>query len=64
MRHLILAGTEAKSSVLRALFLSCDMQVNISHRLAWIMLSGKGYSSHKSLHLSISVVVLRSQRRT
>lgn len=52
-RHLILAGAEAKNSVLRALCLSCDMQVNISHRLAWIMHSGKGYSSHKSLHLSI-----------
>lgn len=63
-RHLILAGAEAKNSILRALCLSCDMQVNISHRLAWIMLSGKGSSSHKSFHLSISVVVLRSQRRT
>lgn len=63
-RYLILAGAEAKNSILRALCLSYDMQVNISHRLAWIMLSGKGSSSHKSFHLSISVVVLRSQRRT
>lgn len=59
--HLILERAEAKNSVLGALCLSCHTQVNISHRPAWIMLTGKGYSPHdKSFHLSISIAVLRS----